>query len=79
MNELKNEHDLPRIISNKIRCRKCGDIIESKYRHDFVRCKCGACAADGGKVYLRRVGNFADWEELSELEEDTDAIENLQP
>ena len=55
-----------KIITNKIRCRKCGDVIESKYTHDFRFCKCGAVAVDGGKEYLRRVGNLEDWEELSE-------------
>jgi len=56
-----------KIITNKIRCRKCGDVIESKYTHDFRFCKCGAVAVDGGKEYLRRVGNLEDWEELSEF------------
>lgn len=31
----------------------CYDIIESKYRHDFVACKCGKCYVDGGDVYTR--------------------------
>ena len=56
-----------KIITNKIRCRKCGDVIENKYTHDFRFCKCGAVAVDGGKEYLRRVGNLEDWEELSEF------------
>ena len=56
-----------KIITNKIRCRKCGDVIESKYTHDFRFCKCGAVAVDGGKEYLRRVGNLEDWDELSEF------------
>lgn len=34
-----------------IRCKKCGDVIESTHRHDFKFCKCGAVAADGGKDY----------------------------
>ena len=58
---------MDKIITNKIRCRKCGDVIESKYTHDFRFCKCGAVAVDGGKEYLRRVGNLEDWEELSEF------------
>lgn len=58
-----------RIITNKIRCKKCGDIIESKHRHDFVVCKCGAVAVDGGHDYLKRTGNYEDWEELSECED----------
>ena len=42
------------IIKNAIRCNICGEEIESKYRHDYVECKCGACAVDGGHDYLRR-------------------------
>ena len=35
---------MPRIIRNAIRCKKCGDIIESKTVHDFKFCSCGSCA-----------------------------------
>ena len=42
------------IVKNAIRCNICGDEIESKSRHDFVTCKCGACSVDGGHDYLRR-------------------------
>ncbi len=59
---------MQKIIVNKIRCNKCGDEIESTYRHDFVTCKCGACSVDGGKDYLRRRGNLEDWTDLSEWE-----------
>lgn len=59
---------MQKILVNKIKCNKCGDIIESTYRHDFKFCKCGAVAVDGGKDYLRRGGNREDWEELSEYE-----------
>ena len=59
---------MARIIRNAIRCRKCGDIIESKTVHDFKVCSCGACAVDGGHDYLRRCGNLEDWEELSKAE-----------
>ncbi len=55
------------IKTNKIKCKKCGDIIESTYRHDFKYCKCGAVAVDGGKDYLRRLGNDIDYEEMSEI------------
>jgi len=57
-----------KIIINKIKCKKCGDIIELTYRHDFKFCKCGAVAVDGGKDYLRRLGNPEDIEDLSEVE-----------
>lgn len=56
------------ILKNKAKCLKCGDIIESKHRHDFVFCKCGDLAVDGGKDYLRRLfENKEDWEDLSEV------------
>ena len=55
------------IVHNRIKCLRCGDIIESEYRHDFKTCSCGACAVDGGKDYLRRSGNLADWEGCSEI------------
>lgn len=66
--EGKADH-MERIITNKIRCKKCGDIIESKTRHDFKTCRCGAVAVDGGYDYLKRTGNYEDWEELSEVEQ----------
>lgn len=25
---------------SKIKCKKCGEILESKHRHDFVSCGC---------------------------------------
>ncbi len=60
------------IIENKIKCKKCGDIIESKYTHDFKRCSCKSVAADGGKDYLSRVGNEKDYIELSIVKEVND-------
>ena len=50
---------------------KCGDIIESVHRHDFVECSCGSIFVDGGHDYLRRgfpSGDPGEWiiEELSE-------------
>ena len=61
------------IIVNKIRCKKCNDIIESTYRRDFKTCKCGAVAVDGGRDYLRRGGKREDREEMSQF-----ANENLK-
>ena len=42
------------LIKNVAQCRECGDVVESKHRHDMVWCKCGAIAVDGGLDYLRR-------------------------
>ena len=55
-------------LKRAIRCKKCGDVIESKTVHDFKFCSCGSCAVDGGHDYLRRCGNLGDWEEMSEAE-----------
>ena len=38
---------------SKIRCRLCGDVIESRSRHDLVSCRCGEVFVDGGPHYLR--------------------------
>lgn len=54
-----------KIISNIIKCKKCGDITESKSTNDYKRCSCGAVAIDGGKDYLKRIGNEEDYEEMS--------------
>ena len=59
-----------KIIKNAIRCLKCGDVIESVSVHDFKFCSCQACAVDGGKEYLRRVGEMEDWEDVSIVESD---------
>jgi len=63
-----------KIVVNKIKCKKCGDVIESTYRHDFKDCKCGAVAVDGGTDYLRRCGNREDWEDMSVWEGVDDTI-----
>ena len=57
-----------KILVNKIQCKKCKDIIESKHVHDFKWCACKSIAVDGGLEYLRRVGNLEDIIELSEFE-----------
>ena len=57
------------ILCNRIKCKKCGEVIESVSVHDFKYCRCQTVAVDGGREYLRRVGNCGDWEELSEYEE----------
>ena len=62
---------------NAIQCTVCDDVIESKHRHDFKWCGCGSCAVDGGKDYMRRLGNQSNWIELSVPEEDEDEDEKI--
>lgn len=53
------------ILRNQVQCNKCWDVVESKHRHDFKSCKCGAVTVDGGTEYLRRLGDPEDYTELS--------------
>ncbi len=61
-----------RIVKNAIKCNHCGDIIVSKYRHDFISCSCGCCCVDGGNDYLRRgfLHSPDDFTEISEFEDE---------
>lgn len=53
------------ILSNQVRCKKCGDEPFSAHRHDFKYCKCETIAVDGGMDYLRRVGDMSQAIEMS--------------
>jgi hypothetical protein len=53
-------------MKNRARCKKCNDIIESKFRHDFVSCKCGAIFVDGGHDYFRYGGDLESFERLDD-------------
>ncbi len=41
-----------KIISNKIKYKKCGDVIETKITNDYKRYFLGAVSVDGSKYYL---------------------------
>ena len=66
-------HIMIKIIKNVIQCRFCGEIIESTHAYDFVLCKCGSCAVDGGHDYLRRC--FKDKDCYVELSETIEILE----
>lgn len=36
-------------MKNRAKCKLCQSIIESFHRHDYVSCKCGEIAIDGGQ------------------------------
>jgi hypothetical protein len=49
-----------------IQCKKCLETIESKHRHDFKYCCCGAVGIDGGISAGNRIlGNRSDIEDRS--------------
>ena len=55
---------------NKLMSKLCGDVLESKTRHDFVRCKCKSIFVDGGKDYFRRGGDARNMIDLSVYADD---------
>ena len=65
---LQVDMDMKKIVKNAIRCKYCGDVIESTSVHDFKFCSCESVAVDGGHDYLRRCFKTSqdDFEELSE-------------
>jgi len=75
---MNNKTEVNRIIiQNELLCKKCNDVIWSKYRHDFKYCKCGSVAVDGGTDYLRRVGNLVESVERS-MSMDEDVLRDCQ-
>lgn len=55
--EQRDKFNIGDIYINAAVCKKCGDYIRSKHRHDFVTCECGSVSVDGGSHYVRRVGS----------------------
>lgn len=60
---------MKKLKRNAIQCRKCGDVIESKFIHDFKYCSCGSMGVDGGLEYARMQGDLENIIELHEFEE----------
>lgn len=52
------------IIRNAAKCNRCGDVIQSTHRHDFVECECGSIFVDGGHEYMRAGGAREDFTPL---------------
>ena len=50
----------------KIKCRKCGDIIEGDKKGTYIMCKCKAIAIDETPYYWRVIGKAEDIEEVKE-------------
>lgn len=44
-------------MRNIAKCKICESVIESFHRYDYVSCKCGEIAVDGGTDYFRAVAN----------------------
>jgi len=51
--EIRKKFDIWDIRDNSIKCKKCGDIIRSKNRHNMVWCSCGSVSIDWGSRYTK--------------------------
>ena len=62
-----NNHEVIKVLTrNAIKCLVCDTILEGKYRHNYVQCRCSnEAAVDGGLDYQRT------------LAKDLDLVENL--
>ena len=65
-----------KIIKNAIKCKHCGDVIESTFCHNFVTCSCGCCSVDGGHDYLRRCFKNSEEEDYIDLSETIETDKN---
>lgn len=57
---------MEQLLRNRLKCKKCLDVIESRFTHEFVRCNCGSIFVDGGLDYCRfgwPGGPIEDWVE----------------
>ena len=64
--ELKQKGLVKVLTLNSVKCLECGEILESKHRHQFSMCDCpNETACDGGLEYQRT------------LAIDLDKVENL--
>ena len=53
-------------MGHKIKCLKCGDIIEGDRRGHLILCKCESCYIDETPYYYRIGGNPSDYIEVIE-------------
>ena len=68
---------MQKIIHNRIKCLKCGQVIESERRHDLIWCSCGSCTVDGGTSYLKRAWR-PDAEGPEEVFEEMSVVEIIE-
>ena len=75
-----NDNIVKVLTKNAIKCLVCNTILESKHRHDFVKCHCpNETACDGGLEYQRTFAMDLDLIEiLSEYKEVRNANANTK-
>lgn len=63
-NEMMGEKKAP-FQGKPVKCRKCGDVIASRYYGEYVTCKCGAISVDQTPYYSRYIGEPSDFDHNS--------------
>ena len=56
----------------KIKCKKCGDVIEGDKKGTYIQCKCKTIAIDETRWYWRIIANIEDFEEIKEGDKDNE-------
>ena len=46
----------------KIKCKKCGDIIDGELKGRLIWCSCESCAIDETEYYARIIGDAENYE-----------------
>jgi len=59
-------------MRNRAKCKLCNDIIESVHHHDYISCKCGEIAVDGGQHYCRC--SAKSWENFIRIDDEGNEI-----
>ena len=57
-----------KIVTNKAKCKLCGDIIISNLINEYTYCSCKAIGVSGGHESIMRLGHHNHIIELSEKE-----------
>lgn len=60
-------------MKNRAKCKLCRDIIESFHQYDYVTCKCGEIAVDGGPGGIRC--SAKDWKNFLRIDDEGNEIE----
>lgn len=59
-------------MRNRAKCKKCGDIIESFHRQDFVECSCTEICIDGGSDIFHAAAK--DWANFLRVDDNDNEI-----
>lgn len=59
-------------MRNRAKCKLCESVIESLDQYDYVTCKCGEIAVDGGQSYCRCMAK--DWNNFLRIDDEGNVV-----